>query len=59
MKELNERFADWYFVISDGTYKKIHINRDQLIKKKADPAAAAAPGNPPVNLDALKGLLPK
>jgi Domain of unknown function (DUF4340) len=32
VKELNERFADWYYVISDSTYKKIHINREELIK---------------------------
>ena len=56
VKELNERFADWYYVISDGTYKKIHISREQVIKKKTETTAPAAQGNSPLNLDALKGL---
>jgi hypothetical protein len=56
VKELNERFADWYYVISDGTYKKIHISRDQVIKKKTEPAKPAGEGNGPLDLDALKNL---
>lgn len=31
--ELNERFADWYFIISDDVYKKIHLGRADIIKK--------------------------
>jgi hypothetical protein len=49
--DLNERFGDWYFVISNNVYKEIHLGRDKLIKKKAPPegeagddAATAAPG---------------
>jgi hypothetical protein len=34
VKELNEHFADWYYIISDSTYQKIHLSRDQVIKKK-------------------------
>ncbi len=34
VKELNERFADWYYVISDEVYQKIHLGHDQIIKKK-------------------------
>ena len=51
VQELNDRFADWYFVISDSTYQKIHISRDQLVKKKT---VAAGEGNGPADLDALK-----
>lgn len=54
VKELNERFADWYYVISDSTYKKIHVGRDQLIKKKAEPAAEGA--MPPAGINGLQGL---
>ena len=54
VKELNERFADWYYVISDSTYKKIHVGRDQLIKKKADPAAGRR--RPPAGINGLQGL---
>ena len=33
--DLNARFADWYYVISDDVYRKIHLGRDEIIKKKA------------------------
>jgi len=32
--ELNARFADWYYIISEDEYKKIHLRRDDLIKEK-------------------------
>jgi hypothetical protein len=32
--ELNERFADWYFIISDDVYQKIHLGRGDIVKKK-------------------------
>ena len=32
--ELNERFADWYYVISDDVYRKIHLGHDAIVKKK-------------------------
>ncbi|MBN2474299.1 MAG: DUF4340 domain-containing protein [Pirellulales bacterium] len=34
VKELNDRFADWYYIISDDVYQKIHLGRDQIVKKK-------------------------
>ena len=34
VQELNERFGDWYYVIDNGVYKKIHLGRDELIKEK-------------------------
>jgi hypothetical protein len=34
VKELNARFADWYYVISDDVYQKIHLSRNQVVKKK-------------------------
>jgi hypothetical protein len=33
-KELNDRFADWYYVVSDETYRKIHIGKSDVIKTK-------------------------
>jgi len=39
VKQLNSRFADWYYIVSDATYKKIHLGRDDVIKKKDKPAA--------------------
>jgi hypothetical protein len=35
--ELNDRFADWYYVISDEVYRKIHLGHDELFKKKEPP----------------------
>jgi hypothetical protein len=59
VKELNERFGDWYYVISNDVYKKIHLGRDQVIKKKAKPedakAAKAAAPNPLSGLPNLPG----
>jgi len=49
--ELNERFGDWYYVISNDVYKKIHVGRDTVIKKsEAKPADATGAD------DALSGL---
>ena len=33
--ELNARFADWYYIISEDEYKKIHLGRSDLIKESA------------------------
>jgi hypothetical protein len=42
VKELNDRFADWYFIISDDVYKKIHLGRNDIIKKKEAEKSDAA-----------------
>ena len=34
--ELNNRFADWYYVISSESYDKLQMRRDELIIKKSD-----------------------
>lgn len=36
-QELNDRFADWYYVISDDVYKKIHLSRRDVIKASDKP----------------------
>lgn len=33
--ELNARFADWYYVVSEDVYKKIHLVRSDIIKETA------------------------
>lgn len=35
VRELNGRFADWYYVVSDAEYDKIHLDRAALVQKKA------------------------
>jgi len=44
VEELNGRFADWYYIVSDEEFKKIHLNREAVIKAKAEPASDTAPG---------------
>lgn len=34
VKELNDRFADWYYVISNESFDKLRLNRSELVKKK-------------------------
>jgi len=33
-EELNARFADWYYIISNDVYRKIRLGHDDIIKKK-------------------------
>lgn len=43
--ELNKRFGDWYYIVSDEVYKKIHLGRADVVKPKADKdAKPATPG---------------
>ena len=48
--ELNARFADWYYIISEDEYKKVHLGRNDLIAEKQ---SAAAEG---FGVDALRQL---
>lgn len=34
--DLNARFAKWYYVISSESFDKLHLNRNDLVKKKED-----------------------
>ena len=38
-QELNLRFADWFFVISDDVFKKIHVTDGDLITRPGQPQA--------------------
>jgi hypothetical protein len=33
--ELNARFADWYYVVAEDVYKKLHLVRSDIVKEKA------------------------
>jgi hypothetical protein len=48
VRELNGRFADWYYVVSDKEYAKIHLGRSSMVQKVEAKAAqpAAAEGGP-------------
>jgi len=43
VRELNNRFADWYYVVSNKEYAKIHLGRDAVIQKKAEEPKEPAP----------------
>ncbi len=34
VEELNARFADWYYVIGDDVYQKIHLGYKDIVQKK-------------------------
>jgi hypothetical protein len=61
MEDLNARFADWYYVIPDKVYRKLHLGRTDIIKKKT--ASTAAEHGPedhdhePASLDEFQGGL--
>jgi hypothetical protein len=38
VKELNLRFADWYYVVSEDVYKKLRLGRTDFIKEAATAA---------------------
>jgi hypothetical protein len=38
VRELNNRFADWYYIVSDAEFAKIHLGRDAVFQKKEKPA---------------------
>lgn len=52
VKELNLRFGDWYFVVSNDTFQKVRLNRNDVIKKKGAPGEPASAGgqNSPAGL---------
>lgn len=43
VQELNERFADWYYVISADSFDKLNISREKLVKEKEKPKAEEKP----------------
>ena len=49
IKELNDRFADWYYIISENVFKKIHLTRVDVIKTK-DAVEAGT------DMESLRGL---
>ena len=65
VKELSDRFSDWYYVVSNSTYQKIHLGRDEIVKKKTPPADAKKDehghdeGDDAVLKDELKSLPPE
>lgn len=36
VRELNNRFADWYYIVSEKEFEKIHLDRAGVVRKKAE-----------------------
>ncbi len=65
-KLLNERFAEWYYVIPDDVYRKIHLGKSDIIQRvKPAPGESTNPLKVPGPLQGLPpgfppaGLMPK
>ncbi|MEI6240872.1 MAG: DUF4340 domain-containing protein [Planctomycetia bacterium] len=43
VRDLNNRFADWYYIVSNKEYAKIHLTRDAVIQKKTEEPKEPAP----------------
>ncbi len=56
--ELNARFAEWYYEITDSELKRLRASLDDLIKKKNAPGAPAAGDTPPGGSPAFPGGAP-
>lgn len=59
VRELNGRFAEWYYVIPEATYRELRLSREDMIEKPAA-TGAAEPGAtlddasvPPINIPGL------
>jgi len=55
VKELNARFADWYYVIPDSVYKQIRLRRDGMIKVPPLTPEAGAGALEGLDLEGLRG----
>jgi len=59
VRELNERFADWYYVIPEATYRKLRIDRDELfVSVDADDESGSLPPMPSGPSFGMPGLPP-
>jgi len=43
VRELNARFADWYYIVPEKEFAKIHLNRAAVVQPKGTDAADAGP----------------
>ena len=53
--ELNERFGDWYYVISADNLKTLQTTRDDLVKEKEIPEDERIPERPDISFPNLEG----
>jgi hypothetical protein len=53
VEKLNKKFANWYYIISEDVYKKLHLGRFDIIKEKGESSFGLD------ELQDLPGELPK
>lgn len=59
VQELNARFSEWFYVVSDEVYKKVKINRESLIKTTATSQSDTPSFLQGINgLEGLEGIVP-
>lgn len=59
VRELNARFADWYYVIPESTYNKLRIKQSELFESPEGSDAAATDAQPPrINVPGLPQVGP-
>ncbi len=46
VQELNDRFANWYYVISNDSFAELKVSKEELAKPKEKPEEGAAENNP-------------
>ena len=51
VKDLNARFADWYYVISAGSFEDLRQGRESLLKPKSEPGAQPGGAQQPFGLE--------
>ncbi len=54
VRDLNARFADWYYVIPEDTYSVLRIQRDELFEGGESTSQDAASGVPPLSLPGVE-----
>ncbi len=48
--ELNYRFSEWYYIVAEDEYNKIHLHRANVVKEKGSAAETGA------DIDAFRQL---
>lgn len=58
-EKLSARFAEWYYVISADAFKKLRVERSQLVKPKAPPKDEKKPEEKPKDEKATESKKPE
>lgn len=59
VKDLNRRFADWYYVVSDAVYQKIRLCRADVVAKPGEALTTPDPEQPQPMPPGMPGMPPE